>query len=64
MLDAIEIGEKLRVKGDDALNAETVERVNQTWWSLPEREVVPLNVLERIDAHVKMLTPVLGAHAH
>ncbi|MBB4226590.1 type II toxin-antitoxin system HipA family toxin [Rhizobium mongolense] len=43
---------------------ETVERVNQTWWSLPERGVVPIKVLERIDAHVKMMTPILGTHAH
>ncbi len=43
---------------------ETVGRVNQTWWMLPEREVVPIKVLERIDAHVKMMTPILGAHAH
>ncbi|WP_431324323.1 type II toxin-antitoxin system HipA family toxin [Rhizobium sp. YTU87027] len=43
---------------------ETVERVNQTWWSLPEREVVPIKVLERIDAHVKTITPILGTRAH
>ena len=43
---------------------ETVGRVNQTWWMLPEREVVPIKVLERIDAHVKMMTPILGTHAH
>jgi serine/threonine-protein kinase HipA len=43
---------------------ETVERVNQTWWTMPEREVVPIKVLERIDAHVKMMTPILGTHAH
>jgi serine/threonine-protein kinase HipA len=39
---------------------ETVERVNQAWWSLPERKVVPPRVLERIDAHIKMMTPVIG----
>ena len=43
---------------------ETVERVNQTWWSLPKREVVPIKVLERIDAHVRMMTPILSTHAH
>jgi len=43
---------------------ETVERVNETWWSLPEREVVPIKMFERIDAHVKMMTPILGTHAH
>ncbi|WP_160003876.1 type II toxin-antitoxin system HipA family toxin [Rhizobium sp. 18055] len=40
--------------------AETAERVNQAWWSLPEREVVSPRVLERIDAHVKMMTPIIG----
>jgi serine/threonine-protein kinase HipA len=39
---------------------ETAERVNQAWWSLPEREVVPPRVLKRIDAHVKMMTPIIG----
>ncbi|MHC1550717.1 type II toxin-antitoxin system HipA family toxin [Phyllobacterium sp. K27] len=39
---------------------ETVERVNQIWWSLPEREVVPAKVLERIDTHLKTMTPILG----
>ncbi|MGK6314168.1 type II toxin-antitoxin system HipA family toxin [Neorhizobium sp. DT-125] len=39
---------------------ETVERVNQFWWSLPERAVVPEKVLERIDTHVKLMTPILG----
>ncbi|MDQ0323619.1 hypothetical protein QO002_005825 [Pararhizobium capsulatum DSM 1112] len=38
---------------------ETVERVNAYWWSLQEREVVPENVLRRIDAHVKLMTPIL-----
>ncbi|MFA7416530.1 MAG: HipA domain-containing protein [Rhizobium sp.] len=42
---------------------ETVERVNQFWWSLPEREVVPQKVLERIDAHVQLMTPILGTCA-
>lgn len=42
---------------------ETVERVNAYWWSLPEREVVPENVLGRIDAHVKLMTPILGTCA-
>lgn len=40
---------------------ETVERVNQSWWSLPERAVVPNKVLERVDAHVKLMSPILGA---
>ncbi|MBK5567767.1 HipA domain-containing protein [Ensifer sp. SSB1] len=38
---------------------ETVELVNERWWTLPERDVVPSAVLERIDAHIKALTPVL-----
>ncbi|MBB3320204.1 serine/threonine-protein kinase HipA [Rhizobium sp. BK399] len=38
---------------------ETVERVNDRWWSLPEREVVPAKVLERMDAHVRLMTPIL-----
>lgn len=42
---------------------ETVELVNQHWWTLPERDVVPKNVLERIDAHVKNLTPILSTCA-
>ncbi|OWV96807.1 HipA domain-containing protein [Rhizobium sp. R693] len=41
----------------------TVERVNQFWWSLPERDVVPTKVLERIDTHVKLMTPILGTCA-
>jgi serine/threonine-protein kinase HipA len=42
---------------------ETVERVNQFWWSLPERDVVPLKVLGRIDAQVQLMTPILGTCA-
>lgn len=38
---------------------ETVALVRAHWWQLPEREVVPLNVLERIDAHVRAMTPIL-----
>lgn len=40
--------------------AETVERVNQHWWTLPERAVVPAKVLARIDAHIRLMTPILG----
>lgn len=48
------------------LNAvvDTVERVDKLWWSLPEREVVPAKVLERIDAHIRMMTPILGTCAN
>lgn len=42
---------------------DTVERVNQSWWSLPERAVLPDRVLERIDAHIKLMSPILGACA-
>ncbi|MER8467534.1 HipA domain-containing protein [Mesorhizobium sp. M1409] len=40
-----------------------VERVNDHWWSLPERAVIPEKVLERIDEHVKTMTPILGTCA-
>jgi serine/threonine-protein kinase HipA len=43
---------------------DTVERVNDRWWSLPEREVVPAKVLERIDAHLRLMTPILGTCAN
>ena len=39
--------------------AETVRRIDARWWTLPEREVVPPPVLERIDAHVKTMIPIL-----
>ncbi|KAK0349793.1 hypothetical protein LTR94_031645, partial [Friedmanniomyces endolithicus] len=39
---------------------ETVARVNDHWWTLPERDVVPTAVLDRIDAHVKTMTPILS----
>jgi len=42
---------------------ETVGRVNDQWWGLPERAVVPAAVLERIDAHVKAMTPILNSCA-
>ena len=38
---------------------ETAERVNEVWWSLSEREAVPARVLERIDSHVQLMTPIL-----
>ena len=41
--------------------AETVKRIDAHWWTLPEREVVPPAVLERIDAHVKAMMPILMA---
>ncbi len=42
---------------------ETVERVNQSWWSLPERAALPDRVLERVDAHIKLISPILGTCA-
>jgi serine/threonine-protein kinase HipA len=42
---------------------DTVERVNEVWWSLPERDVAPAKVLERIDTHVRLMTPILGSCA-
>ncbi|WP_293976759.1 type II toxin-antitoxin system HipA family toxin [Sphingomonas sp.] len=42
---------------------ETVARINEHWWTLPERAVVPEKVLERIDAHVRAMTPILNALA-
>ena len=39
--------------------AETVKRIDAQWWTLPEREAVPRPVLERIDAHVKAMLPIL-----
>ena len=38
---------------------ETVKRIDTKWWTLPEREAVPPLVLERIDAHVKTMIPIL-----
>jgi serine/threonine-protein kinase HipA len=43
--------------------ADTVERVNELWWSLPERQVVPPKVLERVDTHVRLMTPILSTCA-
>jgi serine/threonine-protein kinase HipA len=37
-----------------------VERVNEHWWNLPERAIIPEKVLERIDEHVKAMVPILG----
>ena len=41
--------------------AETTRRVNQHWWTLPERSVVPKAVLELIDEHVTAMIPILIA---
>lgn len=42
---------------------ETVKLVNEHWWQLPERDVIPKQVLGRIDEHVKTMTPVLNTCA-
>lgn len=43
--------------------ADTVKRVNELWWTLPERKVVPHKVLERVDTHVRLTTPILSTCA-
>ena len=42
---------------------ETAALVNERWWQLPERDIVPATVLERIDTHVKAITPILNSCA-
>ena len=42
---------------------EVAERVHQNWWTLPERASIPARVLERIDAHVRLMTPILASCA-
>lgn len=42
---------------------ETAALVNERWWQLPERDILPVTVLERIDAHVKAITPILNSCA-
>ncbi|TIV73015.1 MAG: type II toxin-antitoxin system HipA family toxin [Mesorhizobium sp.] len=39
---------------------ETVALVNQHWWRLPERGMVPALVLGRIDEHIKVMAPILN----
>lgn len=39
--------------------AETVAAAHDKWWKLPERDVVPKPVLEKIDEHVEMMQLVL-----
>lgn len=40
--------------------AETAADVRAKWWVLPERDVVPAQVLERIDAHVDEMAAILA----
>lgn len=53
---------RARLSEPAVLNAvvETVALVNQHWWRLPEREVVPATVLGRIDEHINVMTPILN----
>jgi hypothetical protein len=34
-------------------------RIDARWWTLPERKTIPRTVLDRIDAHVKTMIPIL-----
>lgn len=43
---------------------ETVALVNERWWQMPERGIMPVTVLERMDAHVKAMTPILNSCAN
>jgi serine/threonine-protein kinase HipA len=38
---------------------EVVSSANEHWWNLPERDVVPAPVLERIDNHIRTMSGVL-----
>lgn len=39
--------------------AETLDRVQSTWWTLPERALVPEQVSQRIGVHLNQMTQVL-----
>ncbi|WP_210249337.1 type II toxin-antitoxin system HipA family toxin [Neorhizobium alkalisoli] len=43
---------------------DTVERVDKFWWSLPERDVVPAKVLERMNTHIRLMAPILSTCAN
>lgn len=38
---------------------DVVAQVNEKWWTLPERDVVPSDVLERIDDHISTMSLIL-----
>lgn len=38
---------------------QVVSSVNNHWWKLPERDVVPAAVLSKIDAKIEEMSPVL-----
>lgn len=40
-------------------HAETVAAVHDKWWTLSERHVVPKSVLEHIDNHISLMSPIL-----
>ncbi|MBE1710253.1 MULTISPECIES: type II toxin-antitoxin system HipA family toxin [Mesorhizobium] len=56
---------RARLPEQAVMNAvvETVSLVNERWWHLPERKVVPAEILDRIDAQIKVMTPVLSTCA-
>lgn len=37
--------------------------VNRHWWTLPERAFIPDKVLQRMDRHISLMTPILGTCA-
>jgi len=43
---------------------ETVALVNDEWWRLPERDLVPEPIRNQIDSHIKMMTPILSVHEY
>ncbi|TPJ77189.1 HipA domain-containing protein [Mesorhizobium sp. B2-6-2] len=56
---------RARLPEQAVMNAvvETVSLVNERWWQLPERKVVPAEILTSIDAHIKAMTPILNTCA-
>ncbi|MBZ9798342.1 type II toxin-antitoxin system HipA family toxin [Mesorhizobium sp. ES1-4] len=56
---------RARLPEQAVMNAvvETISLVNDRWWHLPEREVVTPKVRDRIDAHIKVMTPILNTCA-
>lgn len=41
--------------------AATASQVDQHWWSLPERNVIPKSLLDKIDPHIKAMVSILSA---
>lgn len=40
--------------------SETLERVNASWWTRPERALIPQRVLSRIDGHIKTMATTMS----